>query len=74
MATVKKKLYIILSFCLVCFRVFQQVQVFTFDKKMRNLVIYGRNKSGKTAFVDALEIGLLFDGMKTRASKYDNAE
>ena len=74
MATVKKKLYIILSLCLECFRVFQQEQVFTFDKKMRNLVIFGRNKSGKTAYVDALEFALSPDGRVKRLSFNPNAE
>ena len=74
MATVKKKLYIILSLCLECFRVFQQEQVFTFDKKMRNLMIYGRNKSGKTAFIDALEFGLSQDGRVNRLSFDPNVE
>ena len=63
MTAVKKKFYTILSFCLVHFRVFQEKQRFSFGKRKRNLVIYGRNKSGKTALVDALEFGLSSDCM-----------
>ena len=74
MTTVKKKLYALVGLCLVCFRVFQQKQSFTFDKKMRNLVIFGRNKSGKTAYVDALEFGLSPDGRVKRLSFDPNVE
>ena len=66
MTAVKKKFYTILVFCLVHFRVFQEKQRFTFGKRKRNLVIYGRNKSGKTALVDVLEFGLSSDGRMKR--------
>ena len=68
MTAVKNKLYIIICLCLAYFRVFQQKQIFTFGKKMRNWVIFGRNKSGKTAFVDALEFTLSPDGRVKRIS------
>ena len=73
MTAVKKKFYTILVFCLVHFRVFQEKQRFTFGKRKRNLVIYGRNKSGKTALVDALEFGFSSDGTVKRFSvdEYD---
>ena len=72
MTAVKDKLYIVLSLCLAHFRVFRQKQIFTLGKSKRNLVIFGRNKSGKTAFVDALEFGLSSDGRVKRLSVDEN--
>ena len=71
---VKKKLYIILGLCLEHFRVFQQKQIFTFGKRTRNVVIYGRNKSGKTALVDAFEYGLSPERTVKRLSVNEHAK
>ena len=61
-----------MGFCLKHFRVFRQKQIFAFSKRNRNLVIFGRNKSGKTALVDALEFGLSSDGKIKRFSVDEN--
>ena len=63
------KKYIILGLSLAHFRVYRQKQTITFGEIKRSLVIFGRNKSGKTALVDALEVGLSSDGTVKRLSE-----
>ena len=55
------------------FRVFRQPQNFCFLDKL-NLVVFGPNKSGKTCFIDSLEVGLSPVGILSRFGKSENAD
>ena len=68
MAKTKSKQYIILSLFVQFFRFFRLPQFFSFEDK-RSMVIYGKNCSGKTAFVDALEYGISEKGLLKRFGK-----
>ena len=72
MTAVINATYIVLSLCLEHFRGFRVKQEFKFGKKKRNLVIFGRNTSGKTSFVDAFEFGLSPDRTIKRLSNTEN--